>query len=162
VAALRRVLGCALIACAFGCGGGDDAADAGGAGAQAQCLDALPADCTAAYEPSYDAIFDNVLRKTCGSSATGSSCHYGPTAAEAKGGLALSDRDAAYEALLGQDGTHARVVPGDAECSLLMQRLESKDVAVRMPLGGDPLPDNVRCVIRKWIENGAERGEAKR
>lgn len=140
----------ALAAAAIGCGGDDDG-DAG-----KQCLAPLP-DCTPAYPPSYDAIFDNLLRKSCGSSATMGSCHYGPEVATAKGGLVLSDREMTYDLLLGAAGGHARVEPGDPECSLLVQRLESDDVAVRMPLGGDPLPANVRCVVRQWIKDGAER-----
>jgi hypothetical protein len=156
----RCVLACALALAALGCGGDDDAAsdDAAVEDAGNGCLAPLPDDCTAAYPPSYDAIYDNLLRKSCGSAATGSTCHYGPTPDTAQGGLVLSDRDKTYDYLLGTLGGRARVIPGDPECSVLVQRLESKDAALRMPRGGDPLPPNVRCVVRKWIESGAERG----
>lgn len=69
----------------------------------------------------------------------------------------LADADTAYGSLLGAGGGAARVVPGDPDCSPLMQRLESTDPAKRMPLGEDNLPEGVRCAIRRWIQEGAAR-----
>jgi hypothetical protein len=81
------------------------------------------------------------------------SCH-GPTAS--MGGLALSDPNSAYNALLGI-GSHARVIRGNAECSLLMARLTSADPNVRMPKGEAPLSAGVLCAVQNWIDEGASR-----
>lgn len=69
----------------------------------------------------------------------------------------LADADSAYKALLGQDGTSRRVVPGDPGCSVLMQRIESDDPMQRMPLLDAKLPEGFRCAVRTWIELGATR-----
>ncbi len=131
------------------CGSDPGADDAG-----ASCLPELSRECTPAYEPTFEAIFDNRLAQTCGSPATGGSCH-APTAA--KGDLVLSERQAAYEALLGLDGTHARVRPGDPECSELMRRLTAKDPVVQMPPGrSQRLSDAEICSVLLWIDNGAQ------
>ena len=75
-----------------------------------------------------------------------------------QGNLLLEEPDAAYKALLGMDGTHARVQPGDPSCSMLMQRLDSDDPNVRMPRGEtNKLADGLRCAVRIWIEAGAAR-----
>jgi hypothetical protein len=137
--------------CALGC-----ASDPPGADSTA-CVTALAVDCVPAYPPSYDAIFDDVLSPRCGSSGSGGSCHYGPTAATAQAGLALSDRAQAYDKLLGRADGRALVSPMDPQCSILVERLESSDPKLRMPFGADPLPENVRCAVRKWIANGALR-----
>jgi hypothetical protein len=125
--------------------------------APAACLSDLPLDCTPAYVPTYDAIFADVLVQSCGSSGTGSSCHYGPSPEMAQGGLPLSEPDTAYRALLGELDGRARVIRGDPECSILVERLESSDPGFRMPVGTSPLPENVRCAIRQWIAMGAPR-----
>jgi hypothetical protein len=73
-----------------------------------------------------------------------------------QGGLDLSDRAGAYQQLLGSTG-RARVVPGDASCSILMERLESTDPNQRMPLREAQLSEGVRCAVQTWIKNGAEQ-----
>lgn len=117
----------------------------------AQCLDPLPLDCSPTFQPTYEAFYENQLRSTC--SAGGTTCH-GPDGA--MGGLVLSDMDQAYEYLLGGVDGRARVIPGQPECSLLMQRLESDDPTFVMPVGSK-LMEGERCAIRQWIANGAER-----
>jgi hypothetical protein len=130
-------------------GCGDEPADDGDG-----CLEALALDCQPAYPPTFRNLFDNELGNTCGSSVTGSSCH---SAQGAMGGLVLETFDAAHAHLLGEADGRARVLPGDPECSLLMQRLESTDTQFRMPPGASSLPENVRCAFRQWIANGAEK-----
>lgn len=131
-----------LAAAVAGCGGGDDPP-----GSQA-CVDTLPRDCATLW-PDYDAIHKNLFATRC---ATASACH---NAQGAKGGLSLEDADAAYQALLGADG-HIRVIPGDPECSPLMERLASDDPQFRMP-PGPPLTAQEICAVTKWIDEGAER-----
>ena len=116
------------------------------------CLDALPRDCQPLW-PNYDAIYDNLLIKRCGAPSTGTACH---GADGAKSGLVLSDRDAAYDALLSGSNGPARVIPGDPECSVLVQRLLDPDPTRRMPLGSK-LADNESCSVIRWIAEGAAR-----
>ena len=118
------------------------------------CLDALSLDCAPAYEPSYDAIFDNLLSKTCGSASTGNVCHFG---SNTQTGLSLSDRGLSYDSLLGLSGSRPRVMPGNPSCSLLVQRLESDDPMFRMPVGRAQLSLGERCAVRRWIADGAKR-----
>jgi hypothetical protein len=136
----------------------DDGTDQNGgdAGADASCLPPLPPCSMPAYEPpTFSAIYDNVLRKSCGSAATGTVCH---AEAGAKLGLVLGGSETrAYDHLVhGSGGRPARVTPGDPECSELVRRVESDDPAFRMPVGADKLSDGQRCAIRLWIERGAE------
>ena len=110
--------------------------------------------CKPEYDPPvYATIYDKILHPTC---ATGSgTCH---TSDAAMGGLVFEDPDAAYDLLLGKNGApHARVVPGNASCSLLMERLESNDPSFRMPRGDVPLAPAEICTIAKWIAAGAPR-----
>ena len=107
----------------------------------------LPADCTPQYEPTFDAVFSNTLARSCGVGA--GSCH---AAEGAQGGLVLDDANTAHEHLLSQ----GRVVPGDAACSVLIQRLDHADPARIMP-PGTKLSAHEICAVRQWIEAGALR-----
>jgi hypothetical protein len=68
----------------------------------------------------------------------------------------FGDADAAYDRLLNDDVDDPLVVSSDPECSLLMKRLESKDLDFVMP-ARSPLDEMELCAIRQWIANGAER-----
>jgi hypothetical protein len=137
----------------LGCKGDDDGADGQG---QDECLMTLP-DCSDAKLPfpaTFDNIYAHVLILSCGSSSTGSSCH---SSDGAQHGLVLQDPEVAYDHLLGMaEDDRARVIPKDPRCSILMERLESKDSTYRMPVGGE-LSIGERCAIREWIEQGATR-----
>jgi len=53
-----------------------------------------------------------------------------------------------------------RVVPGDANNSYLVQKLEGTPgiVGQRMPFNGGPfLTDGQMSILRRWIANGASR-----
>jgi hypothetical protein len=73
------------------------------------------------------------------------------------GGLIFQDADTAYALLLGMNGARARVMPHNAPCSLLVEKIESTDPTFRMPPGPTPLPEAVRCDIEQWIAQGAAR-----
>ncbi len=68
-----------------------------------------------------------------------------------------------YANALAQDGSgQAQVIPGDADASPLIWRLEGvtntgSQVLVRMPLDGAPnfLPQTTIDVFRQWIDEGA-------
>ena len=154
--AVRAALACLLLL-ALACGDDDDGSTSGkdGGGGKGQCLDPLPLDCKPSFEPaSYEAIFSNILRPTCGSAASGTQCH-GERGMQA--GLVLADVDEAYDSLLGELDDRPRVIPGEPECSMLIERIEASDPRVRMPLNSQPLSDGQRCAIRLWIAEGAER-----
>jgi hypothetical protein len=143
-AALGALLALALPSCGDDGAGGDD---------PAQCLESLPMDCAADRPTTFDAIYKSVFSASCGAVGQGTSCH---GSEGLKGGLGLFSADVAYEDLLGMNG-RARVVPGDAKCSILMQRLESNDATFRMPLRDKMLLPEVRCAIQRWIDDGAAR-----
>lgn len=108
-------------------------------------------DCAELYEPTFTNVYNNTLVPTC--APEGGACH-GPTGA--KGGIAYTDEDSAYDILLGNTDGRARVVPFDVECSLLVKRIESTRASKVMP-PGDPLGAAEKCAIEKWIANGALR-----
>lgn len=112
------------------------------------CLEPVDTECTPLFEPSFREIHARRLSVTC--SSGGASCH-GPSGRQ--GGLALSDFDESYDLLLGDDGSNARVVPFDPECSELVRRLEDRGAGVMPP--GEPLSEGERCAVRLWIANGA-------
>ncbi len=140
--------GTLLLAALSACGGKEDPP----APAEPACLSELSLDCEVTFEPTFDAIFENRMGRTCGGG--GRSCH---ASAGARAGLVLDEIEGAYAALLGLDeAAKPRVIPGDPECSLMMKRIESNDPDYQMPVG-DKLPEGERCAIRQWIANGAAR-----
>ena len=91
---------------------------------------------------SYVETIKPLLRTRC------FACH---GALKQEGGLRL---DTASLMQQGGDGG-AAVVPGDAEASLLVERVTESDESVRMPAEGERLSaDEIRLII-KWIDNGA-------
>jgi hypothetical protein len=113
------------------------------------CLNPLPLDCAPLYEPTFENVFVHTFS---GCSVGGSSCH---SEQGAKAGLILSDKATAYSLLTAPSDTVPRVLPGDPECSLLIQRLEASDTAMLMPPGTIPLSEPERCAIAQWIRQGA-------
>jgi hypothetical protein len=128
------------------CGGGDDDAPS----TSGQCI-TLPATCTPGITPSYSEIYTTVFAKSCGATGSAGSCH-GPDGRQ--GGLGLYDAASAYSDLLGMTG-HARVLPNNPECSILVERLNSDDPTFRMPFMGTKLPPDLLCAIQTWIDDGA-------
>lgn len=114
------------------------------------CVGDLPAACSPLYTPTFDQIFERTLKPTC--AVSGSSCH---APEGAKGGLVFDDLTSSYQRLLGQGGAEARVTPGDAACSLLIERLYATDPALVMPPGA-PLGAAELCDFVLWINDGAK------
>lgn len=81
-------------------------------------------------------------------------CHTGPAA---NGSLDLS-ADVSHANLVNVPAAgytdEIRVVPGDADASLLYQKVIGDVFGNRMPLG-EALPDSQIAIIRVWIEDGA-------
>ena len=131
-------VGMVLVAC-----GDDDAA---------ACVENLPETCTPGFTPNWNGVYQNVVVSSCGVNA-GTACH-GPDGKQ--GMLEMSSSNGAYSALLGHDGTRARVIPKDPSCSILIERVTSEDPKFRMPLGGQ-LSAATICAIQQWIEQGAQQ-----
>lgn len=144
----ERVRGvvCGVFALALAACGGDDE----GGNGTIQCAE-LPPTCSEAFQPTWDKVYEDVIQRRCGGSA-GVACH-GPNGK--MGNLVLYEKESSYRALLGMDGTRARVEPMDPDCSMLMERLTTTDEARRMPLRANPLTASEICSVQKWIEQGA-------
>jgi mono/diheme cytochrome c family protein len=82
-------------------------------------------------------------------------CH-GPD--EASGGLRL---DRGGDALAGGDSGQT-IVPGKAAQSFLLERVQAKDEAERMPPEGEPLSAEQIAVLARWIDAGAPWPGAER
>jgi hypothetical protein len=148
-------LGAAVCAGAIACGASEDPPRS-----VPSCLDqAADVACTevaygihnGAIAPTFNEIFTRTLKPSCGANG---SCHAGPTA---QNGLRLDDEATAYQDLMSENaaGTTARVIPNDSKCGELIVRLETPNETWTMPKGGQ-LPENLLCVIRHWIANGAQ------
>ena len=81
-------------------------------------------------------------------------CH-GPDSASRQAGLRLDRPDAATSIL--ESGSTA-IVPGNADASALVERIESADPDVAMPPGdsGKTLSPKEKERLRRWIEEGAQ------
>lgn len=95
-----------------------------------------------------------IMEQSCGGGMSG--CHITGMAA----GLAMPDLDAAHASLVGVASAKCegsqRVVPGDADASLLVQVLEGSSSCVKaMPLGRAALGQDEIDVVREWIDSGA-------
>jgi WD40 repeat protein len=76
------------------------------------------------------------------------------------GGLALDSYDAALQSITVNGKKHIAVVPGKAMEGSLLPRLVSKEVAQRMPKGGDPLSAPQIAKVEAWLTAGAPKGSA--
>lgn len=96
-------------------------------------------------KPVYEGPVQTALKAHCGS------CHTG-VAARAK--LDLTS----FEALMKGGASGPAVIPGNAQDSLLVQRLEGRGGLDQMPLGFKPLaPEKIKA-IRDWIDAGCKSG----
>ena len=110
------------------------------------CLEPLSLECSPLYPAEFDQVFSQTLLPKCG--VGNGNCH---DATGAKGGLVFRDQAQAYDALIGP----GRVLPGDAECSLLVWALAGHGTILEMPPGA-PLSAAERCAITQWVASGAE------
>jgi hypothetical protein len=77
----------------------------------------------------------------------------------ASGGLAMPNAATAYDNLVDvaseECSGETRVVPGDADGSLLIQAIEGEACVEQMPRGRAPLSAAEIATFREWIESGA-------
>jgi cytochrome c len=118
-----------------------------------ECVRGLTAECSPLYPTSdFTTLYTKILHPSCATG--GSTCH---TKSGSKGGLVFEDEQQSYALLLGQVDGRQRVVPGDASCSILIERLEVNSSTLRMPPGPTPLSEGERCNFVQWVANGAAR-----
>ncbi len=82
------------------------------------------------------------------------SCH-GPDEGQRQAGFRV-DREA--DAFAPLSSSERAIVRGDADSSVLLERVGTSDTARRMPpayMGHDPLSSDEVAVLRRWIEEGA-------
>ena len=99
--------------------------------------------CAPLYAPTWANVVATTVVPKCGASG----CH---TAAARKGGLVLDDPATAYDHLV----RGGYVVPGDAACSELTERIYSTSASLRMPRG-TPLSTAEACAVARWVAAGA-------
>ncbi len=117
----------------MGCGGSGGGMSGGGNDDQGQVPD----------QPSYAMHIQPIFNANC----TFSGCHNDQDRAN---GLSLTS----FQNLMMGGNSGAVVVPGDAENSIIVQRLEGR-ITPRMPLNRPPLSDTQIQTIRRWIDQGA-------
>jgi hypothetical protein len=121
--------------------------------ALAGLLAALLAGCTdrgdAVTDPGLDASISFAGQVSPLFAARCVPCHTGGSGAAA--GLQFS-----HGGLLTGGLGGPAVAPGQPDSSLLVQRLESADPNVRMPLGDPPLGASQIGLVRSWIAEGAQ------
>ena len=78
------------------------------------------------------------------------------------GGLNLT-HDVAFSQIVsvvsGRKAGAVRIVPGDADASYLIQKIEGRAdiLGVRMPINGPYLTDGQILILRRWVAEGAQR-----
>lgn len=131
------------------CGGSDGPTDPGGQDPQ----DPGGGDTrTIVDDPSFSGIVMEVFqRRGC----TASQCHGG-----GQGGLTMGDAATTHGNLVdvvSPTSGEIRVIPGNAQDSYLVKKLEGRAAfGAQMPQGGPPLDAIDLANIRNWIEQGAQ------
>ena len=102
---------------------------------------------------SLDQIHRQIFAKSCAGQP--GLCHAGQFPPS------LATPATAYTTIVRRPATereHAlRVAPGDPDASLFIDKLRGRNVATRMPLGAEPLPEAEIALIETWIRDGALR-----
>lgn len=104
---------------------------------------AVDTSCAPLYPPTFENVYANTLRVTCGSER--SACH----SRTGEGNMSLAEPSIAHQALLA-----GRVAPGDPACSELIVRTSSPGADYQMP-PGQPLSEAERCALIQWVAAGA-------
>jgi hypothetical protein len=92
--------------------------------------------------PTWSADVQPLLQASC------VGCH--------SGALMLGNLDlSSYASLMDDRDGNPAVLAGQADSSLLIQRLETGNTTLRMPQGGSPWPASQIATLRQWIDEGA-------
>ena len=107
---------------------------------------------------SFTSLYDDVFGQQVfgdGVGCANSYCHGGSS-----GGFSVGTKQVAYDSLVNAEGSancggEIRVVPGDPDASLLVQKITDPSCGDRMPKDEDSLPPETVARIRAWISAGA-------
>lgn len=112
-------------------------------------------------EPNWPSIYEKLIGPFCGDSCHGE----GEPDFREESQLDLGNIELAYDQLINRiatgeeciDGAGILIVPGDADASLLIDKMENNTPACGdpMPSGGRLFPPEFMAVIRQWIDEGA-------
>jgi hypothetical protein len=100
--------------------------------------------CAPLYAPTFENVYTNTLKPTCGSDAV--SCH---SAQGRQGGVNFASAGQAYDSLLA-----GQVKRGDPGCSPMIVATSSVGASYQMP-PGDPVSVAERCALVQWVQAGA-------
>jgi hypothetical protein len=103
-------------------------------------------DCLPLYVPTFENVYDNTLRDTCGSTAVG--CH---SAAGQAGGMSFEDQATAHAELVA-----GRVTAGDPGGSEMIVRVASAGADYQMPPRAPAMDDSELCALVLWVQDGAQ------
>jgi hypothetical protein len=112
----------------------------------------LVAGCPPQIDPTLDSIQEQVFGPSCGSA---SSCHAGD---EPASGLDMSTADATWQTSVDIDADETdgvRIIPGDADGSVLYQVLFDELGEIRRMPVGTTLDEAETRAVRDWIDDGA-------
>lgn len=108
--------------------------------------------CAPGYQPTFHNVYANTLVPDCSMT---SACH---SAAGHQADLSFGgDEASAYAALMANssiDPSRARVVAGNAACSLTIVRTDSPGTDYQMPKG-TALSKEESCALIQWVQAGA-------
>lgn len=102
---------------------------------------------TSERQVDYSADVKPILNKKC------ISCHGG---VKAKGGFSVLFRE---EALAKTESGKYAVIPGDADGSEMIRRINHKDPEERMPYKHEKLSEEEISILTRWIDQGAKWGD---
>lgn len=107
-------------------------------------------------KPAVSATFTRVQNEIFSPNCTAAGCHSGSSPPD---GLLLT-QGSAWANIVNVNSVQMpsllRIEPGDPDNSYLVRKVEGDGiVANRMPLGQDPLPQELIDLLRAWVENGA-------
>lgn len=128
--------------------------EGGAGGLDASDIDAGPSD-----SPTFTSLYDDVFGQEflgAGAGCANAYCH----GATGSGGFSVSTRQGAYASLVNAEGSancggEVRVVPGDPDASLLVQKITDPSCGERMPKDNEALSPETVERIRAWISAGA-------
>ncbi len=114
--------------------------------------------------PTWDSIFEVIIFPACGAKCHGPDAPGESIDSRDESQLDLSEPDLAYAQMVNRVaegdecfGTGTLIVPGDADASLLIDKMASNSPSCGdpMPSGAQLYPEEFMSVLRQWINEGA-------
>lgn len=106
------------------------------------------------YDNIGEIVYSHHIRPIFNQRCMSASCH---NSVDRANGLELTS----WESLIRGSNFNEVIISGNAERSHLIEHITGKSKP-RMPLGRDPLPENVINFLRRWIDEGAKNDAGQR